>query len=48
VIADWQPSTINHAYARSPGMASIDFTAIQKLARLFDVMVEDLVEVVED
>lgn len=36
------------AYARSPGMASIDFTAIQKLARTFDVMIEDLVEVLEE
>lgn len=36
------------AYARSPGMGSVDFTAIQKLARLFDVMIEDLVEVIEE
>ncbi|MEL6162742.1 MAG: helix-turn-helix transcriptional regulator [Cyanobacteria bacterium J06628_3] len=36
------------AYARSPGMGSVDFTAIQKLARVFDVMIEDLVEVVEE
>ncbi|MBW4567263.1 MULTISPECIES: helix-turn-helix domain-containing protein [Tolypothrichaceae] len=35
-------------YARSPGMSMVDFTAIQKLARTFDVMIEDLVEVVED
>ncbi|MBD0261576.1 MAG: helix-turn-helix transcriptional regulator [Tolypothrix sp. Co-bin9] len=35
-------------YARSPGMSMVDFTAIQKLARVFDVMIEDLVEVVED
>ncbi len=35
-------------YARSPGMSLIDFTAIQKLARTFDVMIEDLVEVVEE
>ncbi|TAE60156.1 MAG: XRE family transcriptional regulator [Nostocales cyanobacterium] len=35
-------------YARSPGMAMVDFTAIQKLARTFDVMIEDLVEVIEE
>ena len=35
-------------YARSPGMTTVDFTAIQKLARVFDVMIEELVEVVEE
>jgi len=35
-------------YARSPGLATVDFTALQKLARIFDVMIEDLVEVVEE
>jgi putative transcriptional regulator len=35
-------------YARSPGMTMVDFTAIRKLARTFDVMIEDLVEVLED
>ncbi|MBW4448766.1 MAG: helix-turn-helix domain-containing protein [Hassallia sp. WJT32-NPBG1] len=35
-------------YARSPGMSMVDFTAIQKLARVFDVMIEDLVEVIEE
>ena len=35
-------------YARSPGLATVDFTAIQKLARVFDLMIEDLVEVVEE
>ncbi|MDF5713867.1 MAG: helix-turn-helix transcriptional regulator [Rhizonema sp. NSF051] len=35
-------------YARSSGMSMVDFTAIQKLARTFDVMIEDLVEVVEE
>jgi hypothetical protein len=29
-------------------MTSVDFTAIQKLARAFDVMIEELVEVVEE
>ena len=35
-------------YPRSPGLATVDFTAIQKLARAFDVMIEELVEVVEE
>lgn len=35
-------------YARSPGMAMVDLTAVQKLARAFDVSIEDLVEVVEE
>ena len=35
-------------YALSPGMASIDYTSLQKLARTFDVMLEDLVEVIEE
>ncbi|HEY9797220.1 MAG TPA: helix-turn-helix transcriptional regulator [Leptolyngbyaceae cyanobacterium] len=35
-------------YARSPGLATVDVTALQKLARTFDVMMEDLIEVVED
>jgi transcriptional regulator with XRE-family HTH domain len=35
-------------YARSPGMATVDVTALLKLARTFDVAIEDLVEVVEE
>ncbi|KJH70596.1 helix-turn-helix domain-containing protein [Aliterella atlantica] len=35
-------------YARSPGMTLVDFTAIQKLAKTFDVMIEDLIEVVKE
>lgn len=35
-------------YARSPGMATVDATALLKLARVFDVLVEDLVEVIEE
>ncbi|MEG3974697.1 XRE family transcriptional regulator, partial [Microcoleus sp. herbarium8] len=30
------------------GLATIDVTALDKLARTFDVMVEDLYEIVED
>lgn len=40
-------STIRN-YARSPGMAMVDFAAIHKLARTFDVMIEDLVEILEE
>ena len=35
-------------YSRSPGMAMVDFTCLLQLARTFDVMVEDLVEVVKE
>ncbi len=35
-------------YVRSPGLATIDVTALQKLARTFEVMIEDLIEVVEE
>ncbi len=35
-------------YARSPGMAMVDATALIKLARVFDVAIEDLIEVVEE
>lgn len=35
-------------YARSPGMATVDATALLKLARTFEVAIEDLIEVVEE
>ena len=35
-------------YARSAGMATVDVTALQKLARTFDVLMEDLIETVQD
>jgi putative transcriptional regulator len=37
-----------HSYVRRDKMAMIDFTAVQKLARAFNVAIEDLVEVLED
>lgn len=40
-------STIRN-YARSPGMAMVDVTALQKLARTFDILIEDLIETVEE
>jgi hypothetical protein len=36
------------SYARSPGMTMADLRALLRLARTFDVMIEDLLEVVED
>lgn len=35
-------------YASSPGLATVDVTALHKLARTFDVMVEDLYEIVKE
>lgn len=40
-------STIT-TYARRTEMAMVDFTAIHKLARTFDVMIEDVVEIIEE
>jgi transcriptional regulator with XRE-family HTH domain len=42
------PYTTVTTYANSHGMATIDYTALQKLARTFDVLIEDLVEVLEE
>lgn len=35
-------------YAKSPGLATVDVTSLQKLARAFDVLIEDLFEVVKE
>jgi transcriptional regulator with XRE-family HTH domain len=35
-------------YARSSGMSMVDATALIKLARVFDVAIEDLIEIVEE
>lgn len=35
-------------YAVSPGMAMADINALRKLAKTFDVLMEDLFEVVKD
>lgn len=40
-------STIK-TYALSSGMAMADVTALYKLARTFDILIEDLVEVVKE
>jgi transcriptional regulator with XRE-family HTH domain len=36
------------SYVRRDQLAMVDFTAVQKIARAFDVMIEDLVEVIEE
>jgi putative transcriptional regulator len=35
-------------YAQSSGMATVDATALIKLARVFEVTIEDLIEIVEE
>ena len=35
-------------YAQAASLATVDYTALQKLARLFDVSIEDLVDVLEE
>lgn len=42
------PYTTITTYARSAGMATVDASALIKLARVFDVAIEDLIEVVEE
>jgi transcriptional regulator with XRE-family HTH domain len=34
-------------YARSPGLSTVDYTALARLASTFDVMIQELVEIVE-
>ncbi len=40
-------STVKN-YAQAPSLTTVDYTALQKLARVFDVMIEDVVEVLEE
>jgi transcriptional regulator with XRE-family HTH domain len=35
-------------YAKSRGLATVDLTSLDKLARTFEVLIEDLYEVVRD
>lgn len=35
-------------YARSPGMTMVDIGALRRLAKTFDVLIEDLFEAVEE
>ncbi|MCC3413975.1 MULTISPECIES: helix-turn-helix transcriptional regulator [unclassified Microcoleus] len=41
------PYTTIVTYANSPGMAIVDYTALDKMARVFDIAIEDLVEILE-
>ncbi|HTL89655.1 MAG TPA: helix-turn-helix transcriptional regulator [Leptolyngbya sp.] len=36
------------SYAHSPTLATVDYTALIRLARAFEVTIEDLVEVIEE
>ena len=40
--------SILRTYARSPGLATVDVTALHKLARTFDLSIEDLYEIVQE
>ncbi|MBD2577158.1 helix-turn-helix transcriptional regulator [Oscillatoria sp. FACHB-1406] len=42
------PYTTIVTYANSPGMATVDYTALHKIARAFDIAIEDLVEILEE
>jgi len=35
-------------YARSPGLATVDVRTLHKLARTFDLSIEDLYEIVQE
>ncbi|MEH2465525.1 helix-turn-helix domain-containing protein [Nostoc sp.] len=36
------------SYTRRSGMTTVDFTAIHRLGHIFDVTIEDLVEILEE
>lgn len=42
------PYTTIATYAKSTEMATVDYTALHKMARVFEVSVEDLVEILEE
>lgn len=42
------PYSTVKTYVRLPERSTVDLTALQKLARTFDVLMEDLFEVVEE
>ncbi|MEG4054081.1 MULTISPECIES: helix-turn-helix transcriptional regulator [unclassified Microcoleus] len=41
------PYSTVRSYAHSPKLATVDYTALNKMARLFDIAIEDLVEILE-
>ncbi|WP_332972678.1 MULTISPECIES: hypothetical protein [unclassified Microcoleus] len=40
-------SRVRH-YARSEGLATVDITSIQKIARTLDILIEELMDVVKE
>jgi transcriptional regulator with XRE-family HTH domain len=42
------PYTTLKNYAKSSGLATVDVTSLHKLARTFDVSIEDLYEIVQE
>ncbi|MGB7058363.1 MAG: helix-turn-helix transcriptional regulator [Geitlerinemataceae cyanobacterium] len=42
------PYTTIATYAKSSGMATVDYTALYKMARVFEITIEDLVEILEE
>ena len=36
------------SYAHSPKLATVDYTALKKLAYTFDVIIDDLVEILQE
>ena len=42
------PYTTIATYANSSGMATVDYTALHKMARVFGISIEDLVEIVKE
>lgn len=42
------PYTTIATYAKSSGMATVDYTALHKIARVFEIAIEDLVEILEE
>jgi len=42
------PYSTVRSYAHSPKLATVDYTALNKMARVFDIAIEDLVEILEE
>jgi putative transcriptional regulator len=42
------PYSTVRSYAHSPKLATVDYTALNKLARAFEIAIEDLVEILEE
>jgi putative transcriptional regulator len=42
------PYSTVRSYAHSPKLATVDYTALNKMARVFESAIEDLVEILEE